>query len=99
LVPRIAAGVTDLAIVAAVFGIFLVTTYLEMPENFIPDRRVLGATVFVTSRLSRARRLLDEDSGRSEEILKGLQGSFSGSRAKHGRHCRGLSELSAGGDP
>jgi uncharacterized RDD family membrane protein YckC len=40
--PRIAAGVTDLAIVAAVFAIFLVTTYFEMPENFMPDRRVLG---------------------------------------------------------
>jgi uncharacterized RDD family membrane protein YckC len=40
--PRIAAGVTDLAIVAAVFVIFLVATYLEMPENFMPDRRVLG---------------------------------------------------------
>ena len=39
---RIAAGVVDLAIVAAVYVIFLVTTYLEMPENFTPDRRVLG---------------------------------------------------------
>lgn len=40
--PRIAAGVTDLAIVAAVFVIFLVTTYLEMPENYTPDRSVIG---------------------------------------------------------
>ena len=39
---RIAAGVTDLAIVAVVYAIFLLTTYLEMPENFTPDRRVLG---------------------------------------------------------
>src|SRR2546430_2432733 len=39
---RIAAGVTDLMIVAAVYVIFLVTTYLEMPENFTPDRRVFG---------------------------------------------------------
>jgi uncharacterized RDD family membrane protein YckC len=41
-VPRIAAGLTDLAIVAAVFVVFLTTTYIEMPEQFIPDRRVLG---------------------------------------------------------
>jgi len=42
LVSRIAAGVTDLVIVAAIYMIFLLTTYLEMPENFTPDRRVLG---------------------------------------------------------
>ena len=40
--PRIAAGVTDLTIVAAVYIIFLATTYLEMPETFAPDRRILG---------------------------------------------------------
>ena len=40
--PRIAAGLTDLAIVAFIYLIFLVTTYLEMPEHFTPDRRVLG---------------------------------------------------------
>jgi uncharacterized RDD family membrane protein YckC len=40
--PRIAAGLTDLAIVAVIYAIFLVTTYLQMPENFTPDRRVLG---------------------------------------------------------
>ena len=40
--PRIAAGLTDMAIVAAVYAIFLVTTYLEMPDNISPDRRVLG---------------------------------------------------------
>ena len=39
---RIAAGVVDLTIVAAVYVIFLFTTYLEMPENFTPDRRVFG---------------------------------------------------------
>ncbi len=40
--PRIAAGLTDLAIVAVIYLIFLVTTYLEMPEHFTPDRHVLG---------------------------------------------------------
>jgi uncharacterized RDD family membrane protein YckC len=39
---RIAAGVTDLAIVAAVYSIFLVTTYLQMPVDAAPDRKVLG---------------------------------------------------------
>ena len=42
LVSRIAAGLTDLAIVAAIYAIFVVTTSLEMPENFTPDRRVFG---------------------------------------------------------
>ena len=42
LAPRIAAGFIDLAIVAAIFSIFAVTTYLEGPENFTLDRRVLG---------------------------------------------------------
>src|SRR4051812_5826904 len=41
-IPRITAGITDLAIVAAVYVIFLIATCLEMPENFIADRRVLG---------------------------------------------------------
>jgi uncharacterized RDD family membrane protein YckC len=41
-VPRIAAGIADLAIVAAVFVIFVAATSFEMPEHFIPDRRVLG---------------------------------------------------------
>jgi uncharacterized RDD family membrane protein YckC len=40
--PRMAAGITDFVIVAAIYSIFLVTTYLEMPENFTPDRRLLG---------------------------------------------------------
>src|SRR5262249_45163238 len=42
LAPRIAAGFIDLVIVAAVFSIFAATTYLEMPDNFTLDRRVLG---------------------------------------------------------
>ena len=42
LAPRIAAGFIDLAIAAAIFSIFAVTTYLEGPENFTLDRRVLG---------------------------------------------------------
>jgi uncharacterized RDD family membrane protein YckC len=40
--PRIAAGLTDLAIIAFVYAIFLVATYLEMPENLTPDRRIMG---------------------------------------------------------
>src|SRR5947209_12632599 len=40
--PRIAAGLTDFAIVALIYVVFLVTTYLEMPEHFTPDRHVLG---------------------------------------------------------
>src|ERR1041385_8327953 len=39
---RIAAGITDLLIVAGIYMIFLLTTYLQMPDNFTPDRRVLG---------------------------------------------------------
>src|SRR2546429_637517 len=42
LLPRIAAGLTDLAIVAVIYAIFVVTTCLEMPENLTPDRRVFG---------------------------------------------------------
>ena len=40
--PRIVAGVIDFAIVAAIYVIFLVTTYFEMPDSFVPDRRILG---------------------------------------------------------
>jgi uncharacterized RDD family membrane protein YckC len=40
--PRMAAGAADFLIVAVVYVIFLVMTYLQMPENFTPDRRVLG---------------------------------------------------------
>ncbi|PYS41877.1 MAG: hypothetical protein DMG14_05820 [Acidobacteria bacterium] len=42
ILPRIAAGVIDLAIVAAAYLIFLVMTFTEMPEGFAPDKRVLG---------------------------------------------------------
>src|SRR5262245_47275590 len=38
----IAAGLTDLAIVAAVYLIFLITTITEMPDGFSLDKRVLG---------------------------------------------------------
>jgi len=40
--PRIAAGLTDFGLVAAIYIIFLVTTYLEMPDNFSLDKRVVG---------------------------------------------------------
>lgn len=39
---RMTALAMDFAIVAALFVIFLVTTYFQMPDNFVPDRRVLG---------------------------------------------------------
>ena len=39
---RIAAGLTDLVIVGVFYSIFLATTYLEMPDDFSPDKRVLG---------------------------------------------------------
>src|SRR4051794_10720934 len=42
IVPRIAAALTDAGVVAAIFIIFLITTYLEMPEGISIDRRVLG---------------------------------------------------------
>ena len=42
IVPRIAAGLTDVGVVAAIFIIFLVTTYVEMPDSLSLDRRVLG---------------------------------------------------------
>jgi uncharacterized RDD family membrane protein YckC len=42
IIARITAGITDLAIVAVVYVIFLITTYLQMPDDFMPDRRVLG---------------------------------------------------------
>ena len=40
--PRIAAGFTDFGVVAAIFIIFLLTTYFEIPENLSIDKRVLG---------------------------------------------------------
>ena len=40
--PRIAAGITDFGIVGLIYSIFIVTTYLQMPDTFSPDRRVFG---------------------------------------------------------
>ena len=40
--PRFLAGVTDFVIVAAIFLIFLLTTFSEMPEGFSFDKRMLG---------------------------------------------------------
>ena len=42
LLPRIMAGLTDFGIAALVYCIFVITTYLQMPDTFSPDRRVLG---------------------------------------------------------
>ena len=40
--PRIAAGLTDLGVVAVLFLVFLAATFVEMPDNFSFDKRVLG---------------------------------------------------------
>jgi len=40
--PRITAGIIDLAIVAGIYIIFIAVTFVEMPDNFTPDKRVLG---------------------------------------------------------
>jgi uncharacterized RDD family membrane protein YckC len=40
--PRTMAGLTDFAIVAAVYLVFLLATFSEMPEGFTLDKRVLG---------------------------------------------------------
>jgi uncharacterized RDD family membrane protein YckC len=42
LVPRLAAGAADFGIVALIYSIFILTTWLEMPDNFSVDRRVAG---------------------------------------------------------
>ena len=42
IIPRIAAGLTDAGVVAAIYLVFLVTTYLEMPDGLTIDRRVVG---------------------------------------------------------
>jgi uncharacterized RDD family membrane protein YckC len=42
IIPRITAGATDLGIVAAVFLLFLVTTFTQMPDGASIDKRVLG---------------------------------------------------------
>ena len=42
LASRLVAGLEDFAIVALIYGIFIITTYLEMPDTFSIDRRVAG---------------------------------------------------------
>jgi uncharacterized RDD family membrane protein YckC len=42
LIPRITAGLMDLGIVAVVYVVFLAATFIEMPEDFSPDKRVIG---------------------------------------------------------
>src|SRR5215813_2508039 len=42
ILPRIAAGVIDLTIVAATYLIFLLMISTEMPAGVSPDKRVLG---------------------------------------------------------
>jgi len=42
IVPRITAGVADLAIVAAVYIVFIAVTFFEMPENLTFDKRMIG---------------------------------------------------------
>jgi uncharacterized RDD family membrane protein YckC len=42
IVPRLMAGLADFAIVAAIYLIFLLATFTEMPDGFSPDKRVLG---------------------------------------------------------
>ena len=42
LVARLTAGIADFGIVAVLYSIFILTTYLEMPETFSVDRRVAG---------------------------------------------------------
>ena len=40
--PRLMAGAVDFAIVALTYSIFIIATYLEMPENFSFDKRLAG---------------------------------------------------------
>ena len=40
--PRLEAGIADFGIVAGIYLIFLITTFVQMPENAFMDRRVLG---------------------------------------------------------
>jgi uncharacterized RDD family membrane protein YckC len=43
LIPaRLVAGVADFAIVAFIYSVFIVATYLEMPEGFAVDKRIAG---------------------------------------------------------
>jgi len=39
---RLTAGITDFAVVGALYSIFLVTTLSQMPEGFTSDQRLLG---------------------------------------------------------
>lgn len=42
LIPRLVAGFEDFAIVALIYGIFIIATYFEMPDTFSLDRRIAG---------------------------------------------------------
>jgi uncharacterized RDD family membrane protein YckC len=42
IIARITAGAVDLAVVAVIYIVFLLTTVLEMPETASLDKRVLG---------------------------------------------------------
>jgi uncharacterized RDD family membrane protein YckC len=42
IIPRLTAGIIDLAIVAGIYIIFIIATFVEMPDNITPDKRVLG---------------------------------------------------------
>jgi uncharacterized RDD family membrane protein YckC len=39
---RLLAGVADFAIVALIYSIFVIATYLQMPEDFSVDRHIAG---------------------------------------------------------
>ncbi len=42
LISRFAAGAMDFGVVAVIYVVFAVTTYMEMPETAFIDRRILG---------------------------------------------------------
>jgi uncharacterized RDD family membrane protein YckC len=42
IVSRFMAGIADFAIVAFIYSIFIVATYLEMPVDFTIDKRIAG---------------------------------------------------------
>jgi uncharacterized RDD family membrane protein YckC len=42
LLPRLVAGIMDFGIVAAIFVVFLLTTFSELPVDVAYDKRVLG---------------------------------------------------------
>src|SRR5436189_6115038 len=39
---RLVAGIADFAIVGLIYSIFVITTYLEMPDSFSVDKRIAG---------------------------------------------------------